>query len=97
MRLDPGRLWREAEGQSDIEFVEGRHLPVKPGVCVGPEAVSPAQAGSQIPDPQTTKPADGVVQTVVLKVEPLTDAHVRRVLAELIGGGLRTAVLSQKS
>src|SRR5690606_31601911 len=90
------RLRRDAEGEGDIEALERLHLAVEPGVRVRAKAVGPAQAGSQVPDPELLHPANGIIEPVILEMEPLTDAQLRCELGETPERELRCAVLPQQ-
>ncbi len=57
------------------------HLPVEPVERVGAEAVGPGQPGAQIGHAEALHPGHGLVEPVILEVEPLAEAHVGRVVA----------------
>ena len=70
-------LGREAEVSVTAKG-SSAHLSVEPFERVGPEAVGPAQAGTQMADAELAQPAHRVVEPVVLEMEPLADAEMRR-------------------
>src|SRR3972149_212165 len=74
VRLYAACLRGEAEGQSDVEVLERPHLPVEPGEREWTVAVRPAEAGAELFYPEPLEPLHGVVEPVVLEVEPLADA-----------------------
>ena len=78
VRLEPAVLRREAEGDGDIEVRQGLHLAVEPGERAGAETVGPGKTGAQVPHAQALHHLDRVVQPVILEVEPLAKAHLRR-------------------
>jgi len=97
MRADPTRLWCKAERQGDVEFFERAHLAVEPRVGIGPQAVSPAEAGSQVTHPEPSKPAYRIFEPWILEMEPLADAQSGSVLAEVLRGRLGCPVLTHQA
>src|SRR6202043_3125263 len=75
----------------------GLHLPVKPRFGVRPEAISPTQSRPQMAYPKLAQPANGIVQSMILEVEPLADPDFRRVAVKAAQSTLGTAILSQQS
>jgi hypothetical protein len=69
-------LGREAERRRDVELVERRHLAVEPRQCIRSEAVGPAETGPDVRHTETTQPRDGIVEPMILEVEPLADPEV---------------------
>src|SRR5581483_8494737 len=63
MRLHSAVLRRKTECDGHVEFFERLHLPVEPRLRVRPEAVGPAQTGSEITDSQAAQP-------VYCRIEP---------------------------
>ncbi len=88
---------REAEGHGHVEVGQRLHLPVEPAERVGAEAVGPGQARAQVRHAEPLHPGDGVVEAVVVVVEPLAEAEVGRVPAELFQRLLRAAVLVEQA
>src|SRR3954464_281085 len=86
---DAAMLGREAERQCDIEIRQRFHLAIEPSQGIRPEAVSPGQAGAQMPPPQTLQPNHRLVETMVLEMKPLTYAELRRVAREILDGAFR--------
>ena len=84
VRLDAEMVGREAEGDGGVERLERFHLPVEPVLPAVAVAVPPAKPGAQVGDAELLHPAHRVVEAVVVPVEPLHDAHLRRVFAEVV-------------
>jgi hypothetical protein len=64
-------LGREAEGDSDGEILQRRHLAVEPGIGVGAETVGPTEAGAQMGDAHVPHLGYRIVETMILEMEPL--------------------------
>jgi hypothetical protein len=96
VRLNTAMLWREAESKGDIEFLQGGHLPVEPGFRVRSETIRPAQAGPQVTNAQHPQPFHCLIKSVILKVEPLADSHIRSVVTKLFRGRFRCPVFPQQ-
>src|SRR4051795_8723522 len=69
VRRDPPMLGCEAKGHRDVKGGKRVHLSIEPVPGVRTEAVGPGQAGSQIANAKPLHPRDGVIQTMILKVE----------------------------
>ena len=65
-------------------------------IKVAAQAVGPAQTGTQVRDAKTTQPLHGVVEPMVLKMKPLADAEVGRVLRKRLKREFRRAILAQE-
>ena len=97
MRADALFLGREAKGDCEIKRIESGHKPVEPVLRIGTEPVRPAQSCAQFSGAEIFKRSDGVVQAVVVKMEPLADAELRRVVAKDLVRRFFFAVLTQQS
>ena len=67
----------EAESHRSRKVAESFHLPVKPHLCVGTKPICPAHPSAEIIDPQLIQPLHGAMETGILEVKPLADAHAR--------------------
>src|SRR5687768_7758855 len=97
MRPDSLCLRCEAEREGDLEGLERAHLAVEPGLGVRAEAVGPAHAGAEMANAKLLQPRHGLIEPVILEVQPLADAERRRVVAELLQGTLGSAVLPEQA
>src|SRR5579884_1217833 len=82
MRAHAAMFGGKTECHRYVEALQRLHLPVEPRLRIGPEAVRPADAGPQIFDAQSPQAVNRVIESMVLEMEPLADAHVRRELVE---------------
>ena len=69
--LDPSVLGCEAEGYSDGELLKRLHLAIEPSERIWAKAVGPRNPRSHMFDAKPPEPANCLVQSVVLIVEPL--------------------------
>ena len=69
----PKMLRGEAERQRYVEFRKRLHLAIEPVDSIWPKAVCPAQPGSQMLYSQAAQPANRLIQSMIFKVEPLTN------------------------
>ena len=60
VRRDAPVLRRKAEGQRNIKTLQRPHLPIEPVLRMRPEAVGPAQSGTQIPHTQPLQPVTAI-------------------------------------
>src|SRR5581483_3598814 len=97
MRLHSAVLRRKTECDGHVEFFERLHLPVEPRLRVRPEAVGPAQTGSEITDSQAAQPVYCRIEPMILEVKPLADAELRRIFREALRRDLRCAVFVQQA
>src|SRR5438477_10278464 len=86
MRRDAAMLWRKAECQCRVEFLERLHLSIKPRLGVRAIAVGPAQSGAQILHAQFAHPLRSLIEAVILKMKPLADAELGRVFRKQLEG-----------
>src|SRR5436190_3572808 len=84
---------REAESHCCAEWLERVHLAVEPVFPPVTVAVPPAKTGTKVRNAEVAQPSDGIVEAGILPVEPLHDAHVRRVPAKVVEPELGRAVL----
>ena len=90
-------LRRKAKGDRHLEFLERAHLPIKPGIGIGPKAIRPTKPGAQMADAKLAEQADRVVQSMILEVKPLADAKVRSELRENLRGAFWRAVFPENA
>jgi hypothetical protein len=87
----------EAEGDGDVEAVEGLHLAVEPGEPALAVRVGPREAGAELVHAEALEPTDRLVEAWVLEVEPLADAEVGRERREVPERALGRPVLAQEA
>src|ERR671912_443944 len=88
---------REAEGHRRLEFLERFHLPVEPVLPTGAIAVGPAEARAQVRNAEILHPAHSAVEPGIVEMEPLHDAHLRRVPTEVIERELGRSVFPDEA
>src|SRR5690606_28120557 len=97
MRHEAAMLWREAEGSGYVKVRQRFHLPVEPVERIRPETVGPRKAGTNAGHTQPLHPFHGIVQPVILEMEPLHQPNFWRVLGEMFKRRLRRAIFAQKA
>src|SRR3954470_20248307 len=96
MRAHAFVFGREAERQGDVEWFERTHLAIEPGLGVGAQPVRPAQSGAKLTHAEPSKPADDVVEPVILEVDPLAYTDLWREPREHPCRPLGRAVLAKQ-
>src|SRR5438067_151769 len=71
VRLQAPMLRGVTKSQRDLEVIQRPHLPVKPGVSIGPKTVRPTQPRAEVLDSKFSQPSNSVIQPMILKMEPL--------------------------
>src|SRR4029078_3991848 len=84
MRLNAFVLGSKAVGDSCIEGLQSLYLPVEPINCIGTVRIRPTDPCPNVLHPEILQMTNGIVQSVILKMEPLADADFRRVLMEML-------------
>src|SRR5579885_182957 len=97
VRAKAALLGSEAKGEGDVKRLEGFHLAVKPALPAGTIAVGPTEAGAELLDAEFAEPADGVLEAMVLEMEPLADAELGRVAGKLRESTFGRAIFAKKA
>ena len=64
---------------------------------VGPKTVGPGEPSAQMDDAEPLHPGDRLLEAVILEMEPLAEAHLRRELGEALERRLGRSVLAQQA
>src|SRR4051812_16791248 len=63
----PAGIGSEAERERNFKSIQSRHLTVKPALGVRPQAIGPAQSGTQPGNAELAQPAYGLVQPRIVE------------------------------
>src|SRR5690349_8716017 len=97
MRLNALVLRSETVRDCNVEWLESFHLPVEPVERVRTIRVGPTDSGPKVFHAEILQMPHRIVQAVVFKVKPLTDADVRGVLVKVLVRELWSAILAKQA
>lgn len=88
---------RKAKCECHLEIFESVHLPIKPLVGIRPKTVSPTDARAKMLHSEPPQPSNGVFESMIFEIEPLTNSHVRPVTGKQLQRAFWRTILAQQT